>query len=81
MPLDFKRATDLFMGREDELARALDIDRKTLARHRARPGAVPPSLLHALARVLDERGRAMLRVAEMIGEQAADAEQQGNGRG
>jgi hypothetical protein len=81
MPLDFKRATDLFLGSEEELARALRIDTATLRRHRQQPGSTPPALLHAIAGTLDERGRAMVRVAEMLRDQAADAEQQGNGRG
>jgi hypothetical protein len=80
MPLDFKRATDLFMGREEELAQALGTDTVTLRRHRKAPGGTPPALLHRLADVLAERGRAMVRVAEMLREEAADAEQQGNGR-
>jgi predicted protein tyrosine phosphatase len=81
MPLDFKRATDLFMGREEELARALGVDTTALRRHRARPEAVPAALVRSLADALAERGRAMIRVAEMLHEQAADAESQGNGSG
>jgi hypothetical protein len=81
MPLDFKRATDLFMGREEELARALSIEQKALRRYRDQPSATPPVLLHALAHVLDERGRAMIRVGEMLQEEASDAERQANGRG
>jgi hypothetical protein len=81
MPLDFKRATDLFMGREEELARALRLDPGSFRGHRSHPAAVPPSLLRSLADVLAERGRAMVRVAEMLEEQAAEAEQQGNGTG
>jgi hypothetical protein len=81
MPLDFRRATDLFLGREAELAQALRIDTATLRQHREQPGAAPSSLLHAVSDVLDERGRAMVRVAEMLRDQAVDAEQQGNGRG
>jgi hypothetical protein len=79
MPLDFKRATDLFMGREEELALALRIDTDAVRRHRAQPNATPPALLHALADVLDERGQAMVRVAEMLREEAG-AEPRGNGR-
>lgn len=81
MPLDFRRATDLFMGREEELARALRLDADTLRRHRAQPDSAPPVLLRALAEVLTERGRAMVRVAEMLEEEAGDLEQQGNGAG
>jgi hypothetical protein len=79
MPLDFKRATDLFMGREEELALALRIDAEALRRHRAQASAVPDALLHALADVLDERGRAMVRVAEMLREEAG-GEPRENGR-
>lgn len=81
MPLDFKRATDVFLGREDELARALGLDVAALRRHRQEPGSAPASLLHTLSRVLDDRGRAMVRLGEMLRDQAVDAEQQGNGRG
>jgi hypothetical protein len=80
MPLDFKRATDLFLGREEELARALRIDAATLRKHRDQPGAVPSSVVTELAVVLDERGRAMVRVAEMLRDQASDRDQRGNGR-
>jgi hypothetical protein len=81
MPLDFKRATDLFLGREEELAQALGIDVDTLRRHRQHPAAAPSSLVQAISEVLDERGRAMVRVAEMLAEQASDADRKGNGRG
>jgi hypothetical protein len=81
MPLDFRRATDVFLGREEELARALRIDVAELRRHRQSPGSAPAPLVHALSDVLDERGRGMVRVAEMLRDQAVDAEQQGNGRG
>jgi hypothetical protein len=80
MPLDFRRATDLFMGQAEELARALGTDPGTLRRHRQDPSAAPPALLLRLADVLDERGRAMVRVAEMLREEASDLGQQGNGR-
>jgi hypothetical protein len=81
MPLDFKRGTDLFMGREDELARALRLDAGELRQHRAAPTGVPAPLLRSLADVLEERGKAMIRVAEMLHDEAEDAEKQGNGRG
>jgi hypothetical protein len=80
MPLDFKRGTDLFMGRDEELAKALRIEPDALRRHRSRPNAVPAPLLHALADVLDERGRAMVRVAEMLREEAGGEPPPGNGR-
>lgn len=81
MPLDFRRATDLFMGREEELAQALRLEPGSLRQHRSHPSGAPPRLLRDLAGVLAERGRAMVRVAEMLEEEAGDAEQQGNGAG
>lgn len=80
MPLDFKRATDLFMGQEEELVRALRIEAATLRQHRARPTGAPSGLVQTLADVLEERGHAMVRVAEMLREEASDGERQGNGR-
>jgi hypothetical protein len=41
MPLDFKRGTDLFMGREEELTRALRIEPDALRRHRSQPASAP----------------------------------------
>ena len=66
MGLDFKRASDLFMGTPEELARALGIDEVALHRHRSRPDGVPEAVLVRLAAVLEERGRAMVRVAELL---------------
>jgi hypothetical protein len=80
MPLDFKRATDLFMGQEEELVRALRIDAAALRQHRSRPAGAPPALIEALADVLEERGLAMVRVAEMLREEASDGQHGGNGR-
>lgn len=80
MPLDFKRATDLFMGQEEELARALRIDAAALRRHRGRPAGAPLALVGALADVLEERGRAMVRVAEMLREDMPGGGSDGNGR-
>jgi hypothetical protein len=81
MPLDFRRATDLFMGTEEELSRALRVDPGELRRHRGAPATTPAALLHTLSDVLDERGRAMIRVAEMLREEADDDGAQGNGAG
>ena len=68
--LDFRRATDLFLGTGDELARALGIDADRVERYRKRPGDAPPDVLARLGDVLVERGRAMMRVGEMLGEDA-----------
>lgn len=78
MPLDFKRATDLFLGREDELATALGIAADALEGYRRRPTTAPPDLVNRLAGVLMERGRGMVRVGEMLAE--ADDGSAGNGR-
>jgi hypothetical protein len=65
--LDFKRATDLFMGTEDELALAVGTTVEELRRHRAAAGGrVPDELLSRLGRVLVERGRGMMRVGELL---------------
>lgn len=64
--LDFKRATDLFMGGEQELALALGLEIGDLRRLRQRPAEASDALLRELARVLSERARGMARVAEML---------------
>lgn len=70
--LDFRRAADLFVGSEQELARALGVDLEEVQRHRKRPDRAPDELLARLGRVLIERGRGMMRVGEMLTEQAGD---------
>jgi hypothetical protein len=55
--LDFKRATDLFLGTERELALALGIKVDDLGRYRAHPERAPDEVLEKLGRVLIERGR------------------------
>jgi hypothetical protein len=79
MPLDFKRAAALFLGSEEELAMALGIPVDEVRSHRREPGRVPPPLLARMGRVLIERGRGMVRVGEMLSEEATGAE--GNGGG
>ena len=79
MPLDFKRAADLFTGSEEELAAALRIDPSTLQRHRRDPARAPETLLLKLAEVLIERGRGMMRVGEMLRETVGGTG--GNGSG
>lgn len=66
MPLDFARAAQLFMGSEDELARALSISVADLRAFRAQPQRATPDLLHRLGTILIERGRGMARVGEML---------------
>lgn len=77
MGLDFRRATDLFMGSEEELARALRIEGRVLRQYRRDPSGVPDDVLLSLADVLAERGRAMIRVGEMVREQATGADSNG----
>ena len=66
MPLDFQNAAALFMGTEQELARALGISVADLRAARTNPGRVPGDLLQRLGRVLIERGSGMKRVGEML---------------
>jgi hypothetical protein len=70
MPLDFARAAQLFMGTEEELARALGIGVADLRAARTNPGRVQQSLLRKLGDVLVERGQGMTRVGEMLREDA-----------
>ena len=66
MPLDFARATQLFMGTEAELTRALDIPVAELRSIRANPQRASAPLLARMGEVLVERGRGMARVGEML---------------
>lgn len=66
MPLDFRSATSLFMGSEQELARALDVEPGDLRKWRQEPGSAPDDVLTRLADVLIERGRGMRRVGELL---------------
>lgn len=68
MGLDFARAAQLFMGTEQELAAALGISVADLRSARTNPGRVPKPLLVRLGRLLEERGRGMSRVGEMLQE-------------
>ena len=69
MPLDFRNATALFTATEEELAMALGIPVGDLRSYRQRPESVPDDVLARLADVLAERGRGMIRVAEMLGDE------------
>lgn len=66
MPLDFTSAARLFTGTEEELARALGVGIGDLRAMRSNPQNVTPALLARLGEVLTERGRAMIRVAELL---------------
>lgn len=68
MPLDFKRATDVFLGSEQELALALGISVGDLRDARQNPERVAEELFERLARVLVERGNSMRRVGELLQE-------------
>lgn len=68
MPLDFASAAQLFMGTEDELARALGIAVADVRALRTTPRQASPELLARLGSILVERGRGMARVGEMLQE-------------
>jgi hypothetical protein len=68
MPLDFKRATDLFVSTEEELAMALGIPVADLRSYRQKPQSAPVEILQKLGDVLVERGNGMARVGEMLQE-------------
>lgn len=70
MPLDFARAAQLFMGTETELATALGISVADLRSARTNPSRVPPALLVRFGRLLEERGRGMTRVGQMLQDDA-----------
>ena len=65
--LDFKRATDLFLGTERELALALGVSENDIRAFRKDPDRAPDELLERLGRILVERGRGMMRVGELLG--------------
>jgi hypothetical protein len=68
MGLDFARAAQLFMGTEQELAAGLGISVADLRATRTNPAHAPRALLLRLGRLLEERGRGMVRVGEMLQE-------------
>ena len=70
MGLDFARAAQLFMGSEEELSRGLGISVADLRAMRTTPARAPKQLVLRMAQMLDERGRGMVRVAEMLREDA-----------
>lgn len=69
MPLDFESAARLFMGTEEELARALDVSVGDVRALRTTPRNASPQLMARLSAVLVERGRGMVRVGEMLREE------------
>lgn len=66
--LDFRQASDLFMGNEVELAQALGVSADDVRGYRDEPGGVPQEVMQRLGEVLLERGRGMMRVGEMLTE-------------
>jgi len=70
--IDFRRAADLFVSSDAELAAALRLAAADIARYRRNPASAPKELLTHLADVLMERGRAMVRVGEMLREAQLD---------
>ena len=68
MPLDFTNAARLFMGTEAELAAALGLEVSDLRAAIATPNFVTAELSTRLSRVLIERGKGMVRVGEMLGD-------------
>ncbi len=79
MGLDFRRAADLFVSTERELAMALGCSEAEVREYRRKPERTPDAVLGRLAEVLVERGRGMARVGEMLREGATGAD--GNGGG
>jgi hypothetical protein len=66
MGLDFKRASDLFLGSEQELAAALKISVADLRELRTNPGRASEGVITRLGQVLLERGKGMARVGEIL---------------
>ncbi len=69
MSLDFKRASDLFMASESELAMALGVPVGDVRDYRQNPERAPDAVLRKLGQVLVERGNGMRRVGELLREQ------------
>ncbi|MEX1181947.1 MAG: hypothetical protein WEF86_01840 [Gemmatimonadota bacterium] len=72
MPLDFASGVRLFMGTEDELARGLGVSVADLRAMRTTPGRTPGAMLERLGVLLEERGRGMMRVGQMLREESRD---------
>ncbi len=69
MSLDFRRASDLFLGSEKELAIALGVPVADLRAMRQTPERVPADMLARLGKALVERGNGMKRVGELLQEE------------
>jgi hypothetical protein len=70
MALDFRHATNLFLGTEKELALALGINVGDVRSFRQNPERVPSEIVQRLGKILIERGLAMERVGSMLAEDA-----------
>lgn len=68
MALDFAHAAQLFMGTEEELAAGLGLSIADLRAARAQPQSATRGLLSRLGQLLEERGRGMARVGQMLQE-------------
>lgn len=66
MPLDFASGARLFAGTEEELARALGLQVGDVRALCTTPANAAPETLARLGTVLVERGRAMVRVGELL---------------
>ena len=66
MAIDFTRATDLFLGSEQELSLALGMPVADVRALRQTHERVPPEVLTRLGQVLVERGNGMKRVGELL---------------
>lgn len=80
MGLDFRRAADLFVSTERELAMALGCSEAEVGQYRKEPERVPGTVLARLGEVLVERGQGMARVGEMLREAGPGPDANG-GRG
>ena len=69
MALDFRRAAELFVSTEEELAMALGVSVADVRSYRQKPDSVPGDVLRKMGDVLVERGRGMARVGEMLQEE------------
>lgn len=68
MALDFRRAAELFVSTEEELAMALGVSVADVRSYRQKPDTVPDEIMTKLGDVLVERGQGMARVGDMLQE-------------
>ncbi|HEY8483149.1 MAG TPA: hypothetical protein VIL13_00965 [Longimicrobiales bacterium] len=64
--LDFRAASDLFLGTEEELALALGVSAEQVRAWRKDPRRVSDEVLARLGKVLVERAKGMARVGELL---------------